>query len=388
MPKRAIGEVFRRGRFYSIRYYDAQGRRRRESVRSEKREDAERLLRKRLQAKDDGVPMDPQIGKLRFDDGAKDVINDYAINGKKSGDEVRRRIEKHLKPFFGGRRLSSITTADVRTFINERQQAIIVTGKGEHRRERNVSNAEINRELTTLKRIFSLAMQSGKLLHKPYIPLLQENNVRAGFFEPDQFRAVRARLPVAVQPVVTFAYITGWRIASEVLPLQWRQIDLRAGEVRLDAGTTKNGDGRLFKASDDLRALLEDRRRETTELERRHGQIIPWVFFRLVANERGGVRKPKPIRAFTKAWKLACAEAGCPGRIPHDLRRTAVRNMVRAGVPERVAMRLTGHKTRSVFERYNIVSDGDLDAAALRLNGLMPSGESNHPPRQDQRANR
>jgi len=174
-----------------------------------------------------------------------------------------------------------------------------------------------------------------------------------------------------VQPVVTFAYITGWRIASEVLPLQWRQVDLRGGEVRLDAGTTKNGEGRVFKMSDDLRTLLEERRREATELERKHGQIIPWVFFRLVADERGGVRKPKPIRAFTKAWKLACAEAGCPGRIPHDLRGTAVRNMVRAGIPERVAMRLTGHKTRSVFERYNIVSDGDLDAAAHRLSGVM-----------------
>ncbi|HKF68977.1 MAG TPA: tyrosine-type recombinase/integrase [Vicinamibacterales bacterium] len=80
--------------------------------------------------------------------------------------------------------------------------------------------------------------------------------------------------------------------------------------------------------------------------------------------------KPRPIRAFTKAWQAACAEAGCPGRIPHDLRHTAVRNMVRRGVPERIAMQLTGHKTRSVFERYNIVSDGDLRTAATQLNGL------------------
>ena len=85
------------------------------------------------------------------------------------------------------------------------------------------------------------------------------------------------------------------------------------------------------------------------------GQIVPWVFFRMVADGRGGEKHPKPIRAFNKAWKAACIAAGCPGRIPHDLRRTAVRNMVRRGVPERVAMQLTGHKTRSVFERYNIV---------------------------------
>jgi integrase len=175
------------------------------------------------------------------------------------------------------------------------------------------------------------------------------------------------------QPIVTFAYITGWRIASEVLPLQWRHVDFKSGEIRLDAGTTKNREGRVFKMTDDLRTLLNERQRSTKELERKHGKIIPWVFYRMVAKGRGGEKEPKPIRAFKKAWQIACVGAGCPGRIPHDLRRTAVRNMVRKGVPERVAMKLTGHKTRSVFERYNIVSDGDLDAAALRLNGLMGS---------------
>jgi len=73
------------------------------------------------------------------------------------------------------------------------------------------------------------------------------------------------------------------------------------------------------------------------------------------------------ITSFTKAWRVATREAGCPGRIPHDLRRTAVRNLVRAGIPERVAMRMTGHKTPSVW-RYNIVSDGDLREAAQKLN--------------------
>jgi integrase len=101
------------------------------------------------------------------------------------------------------------------------------------------------------------------------------------------------------------------------------------------------------------------------------GQIVPWVFFRMVAERRGGLKHPRQIRAFTKAWKAACIAAGCPGRIPHDLRRTAVRNMVRRGVPERVAMKLTGHKTRSVFERYNIVSDGDLRTAAEQRQKLV-----------------
>ena len=98
-----------------------------------------RLLR---QAKDDGLPIEPRIERLRFEDGAKDLINDYTINGKKSLDEAVRRVAKHLKPFFGGRRLTRITTADVRSFITERQKVTIVTGKGESRRERPVSNAE------------------------------------------------------------------------------------------------------------------------------------------------------------------------------------------------------------------------------------------------------
>lgn len=85
-----------------------------------------------------------------------------------------------------------------------------------------------------------------------------------------------------------------------------------------------------------------------------------------MAEGRGGDKKPYPIISLNKAWQAACRSAGCPGRIPHDLRRTAVRNLVRAGISERVAMQMTGHKTRSVFERYNITSAGDLrDAARL-----------------------
>ena len=84
-------------------------------------------------------------------------------------------------------------------------------------------------------------------------------------------------------------------------------------------------------------------------------------------SRRGAHRNGKPIKSFIKVWRAACLAAGQPGKIPHDFRRTAVRNLVRSGVPERVAMKLTGHKTRSVFERYNIVSDGDLADAARKL---------------------
>jgi integrase len=181
--------------------------------------------------------------------------------------------------------------------------------------------------------------------------------------------SVLRHLSVEIQPVIEFAYLTGWRIASEVLPLEWRQVDFDGGEVRLDAGTTKNGEGRVFPLTAELRTLLTAQHAHHERLKKA-GHIFPQVFFREVAEGRGGDKKPQPIVSFGKAWKSACKAAGCPGRIPHDLRRTAVRNFVRNGVPERVAMQLTGHKTASVFQRYNIVSDGDLRDAAKRLDGV------------------
>ena len=374
-----MGELRQRGKIWWIRYY-RNGRRYEESSGSEKKGTAIDLLKIREGDGARGVPVTPKIGRLRFEEAAADVVNDYKTNGKRSLDEVERRIRLHLEPWFGARRLAALSTSDVRAYISKRQADTILVRKARTIRTRKqvteipevrrpVSAAEINRELTILKRLFSLAIQAGKLLHKPHIPLLHEDNTRTGFFELEQFSSLLAHLPAPLCPVVEFAYITGWRIASEILPLQWRQVDLKAGEIRLDPGTTKNREGRVFPLTDDLRRLLETQHAEHVRLKKA-GQIEPWVFFRMVAEKRGGQKQPKPIRAFNKAWKAACIAAGCPGRIPHDLRRTAVRNMVRRGVPERVAMQLTGHKTRSVFERYNIVSDGDLRTAATQLRGL------------------
>jgi integrase len=134
-----------------------------------------------------------------------------------------------------------------------------------------VSNAEINRELTVLKRMFTLEMQAGKILHRPHIPMRQEDNVRTGFFEREQFESVRRHLPADLQPVITFAYITGWRIASEVLPMQWRHVDFKAGEVRLDPGDDEE-QGRASLQADDPVEHVPGRsnvRRDETEGGRR-----------------------------------------------------------------------------------------------------------------------
>jgi len=148
-----------------------------------------------------------------------------------------------------------------------------------------------------------------------------------------------------------------------------------AGEVRLDPGTTKNREGRVFYFSAELRELLESQRKLADRLQREKGMIVPHVFFHLVEMKDGtlGKKSGAPIAAsgFYHAWCRARIAAGCPAGIPHDLRRTAIRNMVRAGVSERVAMKLSGHKTRSVFDRYNVVSDGDLREASRRLGHIF-----------------
>lgn len=150
--------------------------------------------------------------------------------------------------------LANITTSTVRAYVSKRQgetemvkQSYDVATKDgttrrvpEQRRPMSgASNAEINRELALLKRMLTLALQAGTLLYRPHIPMLREDNVRTGFFEREQFESVLAHLPAEIQPLIEFAHITGWRIASEVLPLERRRVDFSGGEVRLDPGTTK-----------------------------------------------------------------------------------------------------------------------------------------------------
>jgi integrase len=300
------------------------------------------------------VPTAPPIDDLTFETAAEEICREYRSNGRRSLRTVELRIAKYLKVAFGGRAMSAIRTSDIRAFTAARQAA-------------GAANASINRDLVILKRMYTLAIQGEALVTRPYIPLLKENNVRRGFFEQATYEAVRTHLPLHYRGIVEFAYITGWRTPSEILPLEWRQVDLKAGEVRLDPGTTKNGEGRVFPFTSALRRVLETQRALTQHLGR--DEARPSHVFCYLQGQKAGQRITES--GFHKAWRLARTAAGCPDRIPHDFRRTAVRNLVRAGVPERVAMQLTGHKTRAIFERYNIVNAGDLSEAAERLDQYL-----------------
>jgi len=175
---------------------------------------------------------------------------------------------------------------------------------------------------------------------------------------------VRACLPEDLQVAVTLAYTFGWRMQSEVLALKRRQLDLAAGTIRLDPGATKNDNAREVYLTPELKTMLEVHVERVEQLGKSLELpcIIVWLFPHFEKPHHGEQRKD-----FRKAWVTACQRAGYAGMLRHDFRRTAVRNMVNRGIVERVAMTITGHKTRAVFDRYHIVSPRDLQEAAQKL---------------------
>ena len=183
--------------------------------------------------------------------------------------------------------------------------------------------------------------------------MLEENNVRQGFFEDWELAALLEHLPEYLRGMTVFAYRTGWRV-SELTDLKWSQIDRDEGYARLEVGTTKNKAGRTVVLDDVLRDVIE--RQWSTRIG--NGILIPYVFPNRIGTDK--------IKDFRYVWGKACEKARIGKKYFHDFRRSAVRNLTRAGVPQRLAQEITGHKTRSVFERYNIISEADLRLAAER----------------------
>jgi integrase len=338
-----------RSRFWYIKWYDAQGRPHRESTRRTAYDEAVGLLRERLAAVSRREPVAVNAASLTVGQLLTDLENDYKVNGRVLG-AIAPGVAR-LRTAFGRVRAVELTTDALRAYIAQHQRS--------DARPEGLSNGTLNRDLSALRRAFSLARQGtpSKLTYRPHFPMLKEAPPRRGFFEREQFEAVRRHLSAHLQPIASFEYLTGWRNESEVYRLTWAHVSFSEGVVRLDPGMAKNDEPRTFPLTAELRALLEAQRAKTEALQRRTSRIIPWVFH----------RNGRPVKDMRRAWKAACEAAGLPGRYQHDFRRTAVRNLVRAGIPERVAMHMTGHKTRSVFERYNIVSEGDLRAAAEKL---------------------
>lgn len=346
---RGTGGLYQRGPIWWV-HYSFEGKAYRESSRSTERADAETLLKEKLGKVLSGQFQGPEAKRTTFDDLVSLVEQDYERNQRKSSDRMQRAV-KALRQTFGFSYAKQITFKHLDDYATERQRD-------------GIANATIRYELAMLRKAFRLAKKRGMVATTPEFPSLTVNNARTGFFELDDFAAVRANLPAHLQPVVTFAYLTGWRIRSEILPLQWQQVDFKAGTVRLDPGSTKNGEGRMvpFAALPELADLLRQQWERTKALRARAENLtpIPWVFH----------RNGKPIKDFRGAWHNACLAAKVPERIPHDFRRTAVRNLERAGASRSAAMKITGHKTESVYRRYAIVSEADLSEALRKLGRL------------------
>ena len=285
----------------------------------------------------------PDADQTRFGDLASLLLDKYRANGRKSLDRMEDAVD-HLKEFFAGCRAQALSTERTLAYVR-------------HRQEQQAANATINRELAALKRMFRLGEKAGRVVRRPYIAMLQERNARIGFFERSEFDAVLAHLPVDLRAVFEVTYILGWRVKSEILTRQWVHVDFRSGWLRLEPGETKNDEGRQFPLTPDLRAVLERQRERTIAGEKTTGAVIPWVF------HRSGMR----IKSFRRARVTACKKAGIPERVPHDFRRTAVRNLERAGVPRSTAMKMVGHRTESIYRRYAIVDEAMLKEGAGKL---------------------
>lgn len=332
-----IGRIFRRGEWFHVSFY-RNGREVRKAARTKSEKKALTFLQAQFKSTERG-----REDRLTFEDLTALVVSDYEARGLRSKYDLERSRLPHLRDFFCGRRAIDITSDLIRRYVNERR------GEG-------AAPSTINRELGVLKRGFRLAVQDGRLTTAPYIQLLRESNIRQGFVSNDQFEAICGRLqPSDYVDVARFLYLTGWRV-SEALSLEWRDVDFDEGTIRLRSENSKTLGTRRIRMGVQLRELLAHR----LELRR--------VSTRLIFH-RDGKRIPRGV--ISRSWRHAAAAAECAGIILHDLRRTAARNLVRAGASERVAMVFLGHKTRSTFDRYNIVSDDDVLAAQDKLGDYL-----------------
>jgi integrase len=341
---------------------------------------AEDKLAERLAEIVTGTFTGPRIERVRLDDLADEFLREYRINGRKSLYQAEKRWEVHLKPFFGGRRAVDITSDVLARYVDARQEA-------------GAQNATINRELAALKRMFSLGAKAtpAKVLRMPAFPHLRENNIRQGFLEDGQCAKLIEHCPqLWFRAMLEMGRTYGWR-SNELKTMRVKQVDLIARTIRLEPGTTKNREGREVTMTNHVHVLM-------TECVQGKGQD-DYVFTREVKRKK---KEPIQVRIgdFRKTWWKVCAKAGLgqihcrscgesvaadkkgkytkcgkcecrdlkfTGLLFHDLRRTAARNYRRLGVGETVIMRIGGWKTRSVFERYNIVTQTDVLDAVMKL---------------------
>lgn len=341
-----------------IKYY-ANGKVHRESTGSDEMSHAEKMLRDREKRKDDGEDFTPKSIKAKVGALLDNLIIWHKNNKKKSAEIVEFRIDKHLRPYFGDRKASKITAADIEKYKSDRMSG-----------EEKPSVCTVNGELRILRTAYHKGIE--QKLYTGSIPKFnffdESANIRQGIVKPKPFLTLISKLPDYLVGLVCFAYLCGWRL-SEILNLQWFQVDFDFGldgekviEISLLAGSTKNQKPRKIYArySDEIAQVLLEQKRKDDELRAR-GIICPYVF-----NRNG-----KQILDFRSAWETATSKAGLASLNFHDLRRSALTNMMKQpNFNETLTMKFSGHCDPKVFKRYLIVKPEDI----LQGSGSLSTG--------------
>jgi integrase len=348
-PKRPrhTGSLRKRNGIWWLRYWH-HGERIEQSSRTDDKRKAARMLRDRLRTAGTPAFVRPTAEKLRFEDLCDLLRADHVRKGNRSRLEYKLG---HLASIFAGDVALAISTARVDAYADQRVRE-------------GAQPSTVNRELAALRRAFRLAVRKGVLPTMPVITLLREDNTREGFIDPPDFAALCAKLREFGEPGVAdateFAYSTCLR-RGNALGTLWSWFTLRldsaevvGGTVRLPGAVTKNGKPLSLALEGPLLDVI--RRRYTCRVPE-----SPYVF------HRAGRR----IVRFDAAWAVACHAVGLPQLLFHDLRRSGARNYRRAGVTEDVICRIGGWKTRSMFQRYNVVDERDLADAATRLSVFL-----------------
>ncbi|HXE32777.1 MAG TPA: site-specific integrase [Verrucomicrobiae bacterium] len=372
MNSRGQGRIFERGSLLWVAYY-AHGKEQREVARqvrtneklpvSEKnRHEAERFLKRRLGeivAEQHGgrAFVGPQQERVTVNELLDGLERDYKLRDKWSIKTAS--VLKPLRSRFGTWRAVDLTSDAIGKHIEE------LRGEG-------YSNATVNRRTQLLGQAFKTAIRNQQLSQQPFIPRLSEvGNERQGFFETADFEAVVSHLPEYLRDFCHFGFVTGWRKGS-IDSLRWS--DVGEDVIYLRAENSKSRKAETMPLEGDLQAIIERRRAASViRAENAEPRFAEFVFH----------SEGERISDFRKAWATACVAAGlgimvCPqcgtesadrkcmsckvatrysGKIFHDFRRTASRNMIAAGVPQAVAMKITGHRTDSMFRRYAIVDE-------------------------------
>jgi integrase len=376
--ERGQGRLFQRGQTWWAQYY-LHGQQVRISTGETDEKRAGKFLKHKLAEVETNTH--PDSHNLRYEDLRDSYLADYETHNRKS---LRRDADgrvytdavNRLDEFFSGYRVREIDADAVRRFQREQR------GK--------LCGATTNRSTSALRRMLNLARKEGKLREVPYFPFLEESAPRSGFVERSDYERLFRSLPDHLRPVLALGFWTGMRRA-EILNLRWEQLDFLAGTITLRAGETKNDEGRVIPITATLRRVLLEQRNKRQ-------QECPYVCF--LIDRLGHARK---IGNFRKVWQSRCVKLGLGrmepasgvelrsdrphakpkpkmvyhGLLFHDLRRSAVRNLVRSQVPEKIAMAISGHKTRAIFDRYNIVSENDLVKAGRQLESYFAKNGDN-----------